>query len=151
MRDLAGRRDQPFSLRDRHFFRSLDYVTTIWTAHWLCKKNRDCEMFRTAQKTRLRDPWNLPQILRDLYFFRDRSPPLGLGICVSEVFSSNRQPLPTRPQIWLHHQSRFQVEEKHQFLFDKITATKNHQIQDLLPPKRSRTLRKRGISSICPR
>ena len=42
------------------------------------QKIRHCEMFRTAWKTRLRDPWNSTKILRDLYFFRDHSPPLYL-------------------------------------------------------------------------
>ena len=43
------------------------------------------------------------------------------------------------------------IEEKDQLLFNKITTTKNYQLQDLLPPKRSRTLRKRGHKFNLPR
>ena len=34
------------------------------------QKIQDWEMFRTTQKTRLRDLWNFTKILRDLYIFR---------------------------------------------------------------------------------
>ena len=36
------------------------------------------------------------------------------------------------------------IEERDKLLFNKITTTKDHPLQDLLPPKRSRMLRKRG-------
>ena len=36
------------------------------------------------------------------------------------------------------------TEEKDKLLFNKITTAKDHSLQDLLPPKRSRKLRKRG-------
>ena len=36
------------------------------------------------------------------------------------------------------------IEERDKLLFNKITTTKDHLLQDLLPPKRSRMLRKRG-------
>ena len=36
------------------------------------------------------------------------------------------------------------IEERDKLLFDKIATTKDHPLQDLLPPKRSRMLRKRG-------
>ena len=36
------------------------------------------------------------------------------------------------------------IEERDKLLFNKVTTTKDHPLQDLLPPKRSRMLRKRG-------
>ena len=36
------------------------------------------------------------------------------------------------------------IEERDKLLFNKITTRKDHPLQDLLPPKRSRMLRKRG-------
>ena len=39
-------------------------------------KKRDCVMHITAQKTRLRDPWNSTKILRDPEFLKNHSPPL---------------------------------------------------------------------------
>ena len=36
------------------------------------------------------------------------------------------------------------IEERDKLLFNKITTMKDHPLQDLLPPKRSRMLRKRG-------
>ena len=39
-------------------------------------KKRDCETHITAQKTRLRDPWNSTKILRDPEFLKNHSPPL---------------------------------------------------------------------------
>ena len=76
-----------FSARPRFFvvfgLRDWDLDPTV-----ALREIRDCETFRTAQKLkkkRLRDPWNLSKILRDLYFFRDDSPPL---IFVSQLRSS---------------------------------------------------------------
>ena len=34
------------------------------------QKIRHCKTFRTTQITRLRDPWNMTKILRDLYFLQ---------------------------------------------------------------------------------
>ena len=42
-------------------------------------KKRDCETHITAQKTRLRDPWNSTKILRDPEFLKNHSPPLITG------------------------------------------------------------------------
>ena len=36
------------------------------------------------------------------------------------------------------------IEERDKLLFNNITTTKDHPLKDLLPPKRSRMLRKRG-------
>ena len=44
-------------------------------------KKRDCETHITAQKTRLRDPWNSTKILRDPEFLMNHSPPLPLLRC----------------------------------------------------------------------
>ena len=46
------------------------------------QKIRDCETFRTIQKMRLRDPWNLIKILWDLYILRGHSQPLRSWRCL---------------------------------------------------------------------
>ena len=78
MRDFA---------RPAFFFATLRLFEVFGLRDWdldptlALQKIRDCETFRTVQKSRLRDPWNLTKILQDLYFFRDHPPLLLVGVC----------------------------------------------------------------------
>jgi len=53
------------------YFKNRDFETAL-------RKIRDYETLKSAQKTRLRDPWNSTKILRDADFLKDQSPPLSI-------------------------------------------------------------------------
>ena len=63
-----------FFANPRHFnFLDCETETSKCLTPWY--KKRDCETHISAQKTRLRDPWNSTRILRDPEFLKSHPPP----------------------------------------------------------------------------
>ena len=81
-----------------------------------------------------------------LFTLHEHSPGGGNRSCLSILPRGTSANEPTDMAILLKLISRYRplIEERDKLLFNKVTITKDHPVQDLLPPKRSRMLRKRG-------
>ena len=79
-----------------------DCETEIETQRWLREKNRHCETYRTAQKTRLRHLCNSTKMLRNLCFLKDYSPPLKGTANLKMNHSQKHFSFMTGEQFWFN-------------------------------------------------